>query len=73
MRARFIACSSRYLFLKCFSHRETYEDGPFRFTPEEIRELFTPLFRVLSIEDTEFHGTLDFLPKALFCVLQRPE
>lgn len=62
-----------YLFLKCMSHLETeMEDGPYRFTPGDIQGLFSSRFRILSIEDTVFHGTLDPLPKALFCTLKRP-
>jgi cyclopropane fatty-acyl-phospholipid synthase-like methyltransferase len=60
-----------YLFLKCFSHLETMEEGPFRFAPEEIRGYFDKEFEVVSIKETVYHGTLDPLPKALFCVLRR--
>ncbi len=67
-----LATPSGYLFLKCFSHLETMEDGPYRFTPDEIRAIFSPAFNVLSIDDTVYHGTLDPLPRALFSVMQRP-
>lgn len=62
-----------HLFLKCFSHKETYEDGPYRFTPEEIQEIFSPSFEIVSIEDSEFVGALDFRPKALFCVMKKSQ
>ncbi len=60
-----------YLFLKCFSHLEKSESGPFRFTPEEIREIFCDRFHVISVQETVYQGTLDPLPQALFCILQK--
>ena len=60
-----------YLFLKCFSHIEKMEGGPYRFTPGEIRGLFGKNFKILSIRHTVYQGTLKPLPKALFCVLQK--
>ena len=60
-----------YLFLKCFSHLETGEEGPYRFTPQEIKEIFTSQFNVLSVEQTVYQGTRSPLPRALFCVLQK--
>ncbi len=60
------------LFLKCFSLRETtIIDGPFRFTPEEIRSIFESQFKIESIVETEFRGTLTPNPKALFAVMQK--
>ncbi|MEE9614959.1 MAG: class I SAM-dependent methyltransferase [Thermodesulfobacteriota bacterium] len=61
-----------YLFLKCFSVEETMEEGPYRFTPEEIRAVFGTSFNILSIRKSEFHGTLETFPKALFSVLRKP-
>ena len=60
-----------YLFLKCFSHLETRESGPYRFTPEEIKEIFGSRFNVISIEDTVYQGTLDPFPRALFSILKK--
>lgn len=60
-----------YLFLKCFSHKETREGGPYRFTSQEIQEIFRNQFLILSIQETVYQGTLDPFPKALFCVLER--
>lgn len=60
-----------YLLLKCFSHLEQQEEGPYRFTPEAIEEIFSSQFNVLSVEETVYHGTLSPLPRALFCVLQK--
>jgi cyclopropane fatty-acyl-phospholipid synthase-like methyltransferase len=63
--------SEGYLFLKCFSHLELMDEGPYRFSPEEIRELFSDKFEIKSIEDSEFHGTLGTFPKALFCIFKK--
>lgn len=60
-----------YLFLKCFSHLETREAGPYRFTPEEIKDIFRSRFNVSSVKETVYYGTLDPLPRALFCVLEK--
>jgi 2-polyprenyl-3-methyl-5-hydroxy-6-metoxy-1,4-benzoquinol methylase len=60
-----------YLFLKCFSHKETRSDGPYRFTPQEIQDIFRNQFKILSIQETVYQGTLDPFPKAIFCVLER--
>lgn len=62
-----------YLFLKCFSHKETRENGPYRFTPEDISEIFSARFKILSIQETVYQGTIDPFPQALFCVLKRLE
>lgn len=61
----------RYLLLKCFSSQETRESGPYRFTPEEIQQIFAPRFHFRSVTQTVYHGTLDPLPKALFCILEK--
>lgn len=60
-----------YLFLKCFSHLETRESGPYRFTPQEISEIFSSQFNLISLEETVYQGTLDPQPKALFCILEK--
>lgn len=60
-----------YLFLKCFSHKETREAGPYRFTQEEIKEIFSSKFKVCDVQETVYHGTLEQLPLALFCILQK--
>ena len=59
------------LFLKCFSDEETREEGPFRFSPDDIKRYFEKEFTIVSIKHTVYHGTLEPLPKALFCVLRR--
>lgn len=60
-----------YLFLKCFSHLETREEGPYRFTAAEIQDIFAGRFNGYSVEESVYHGTLDPLPKALFCILEK--
>jgi cyclopropane fatty-acyl-phospholipid synthase-like methyltransferase len=60
-----------YLFLKCFSRLQPGEQGPYRFTPEQIREIFGGRLSVLSIKETVYQGTLDPLPHALFCSMRK--
>jgi len=54
-----------YLFLKCFSRLQPGGQGPYRFTPEQIREIFGSRLSVLSIKETVYQGTLVPLPHAL--------
>jgi cyclopropane fatty-acyl-phospholipid synthase-like methyltransferase len=61
-----------YLFLKCFSHRETREEGPYRLSPDELRSSFGGSFEVLAIKETVFQGTLESFPKALFMSARKP-
>ncbi len=60
-----------YLFLKAFSNKETRQEGPYHFSPTELRSYFEDAFEVLSIEDATFHGTLEEPPRALVAVLRR--
>ncbi|HEY9690827.1 MAG TPA: methyltransferase domain-containing protein [Oculatellaceae cyanobacterium] len=60
-----------YLFIKCFSHLQPGEQGPHKFTPEQINEIFSNHFQILSIKQTVYQGPLNLLPKALFCILQK--
>lgn len=61
---------SGYLFLKCFSHLQPGEGGPYQFTPKDIEEVFSHHFQTCLIIDTVYQGTLDPRPRALFCILQ---
>lgn len=63
--------SEGYLFLKCFSYKEIKEAGPYRFTPQEIEEIFHNQFKICDIQETVYQGTLETLPQALFCILQK--
>ena len=62
---------SGWLFLKCFSQLEPGDYGPYRLSPEEIRNVFQSPFIVHSIKDTVFIGNQQPPPKALFCVIQK--
>jgi 2-polyprenyl-3-methyl-5-hydroxy-6-metoxy-1,4-benzoquinol methylase len=64
---------SGWLFLKTFSHRQFGNFGPYRFAPDEIRQLFdgAASFRVADIVDTVFQGQMDPYPKALFSTIRR--
>jgi 2-polyprenyl-3-methyl-5-hydroxy-6-metoxy-1,4-benzoquinol methylase len=70
---RRLLAPSGWLFLKTFSHQQFGEFGPYRFAPDEIRQLFDDAagFRVLDVVDTVFQGQLDPYPKALFASIQR--
>ena len=57
------------LFLKCFSDKEPRQEGPYKFSQQEIRDLFSKYFRIDSIKETVYQGTLDPLPKTLFGVM----
>ena len=59
------------LFLKTSSKREMCCIGPYRFSPAMIRRCFSRDFFIESIIETEFSGTLENKPKALFAVLRR--
>jgi len=57
-------------FLKCFSIKETKLDyGPYRFSEEDIKNIFGKDFVIESVIDTVYQGTLDPFPKALFTVM----
>jgi cyclopropane fatty-acyl-phospholipid synthase-like methyltransferase len=58
-------------FLKCFSHLQPGDQGPHRFTPEQIQAVFGSSLRVYAVTETVYQGTLDPLPRALFCAMQR--
>ena len=62
---------SSILFLKCFSVRQKGNQGPYRFSKEEIHQIFAKYFIVESIRNTVFKGTLKPFPKALFAVLRK--
>ncbi len=57
------------LFLKCCSEKEPRQEGPYKFSQYEIRDLFNESFRIDSIKETVYQGTLDPFPKALFVVM----
>ena len=57
------------LFLKCFSDKEPMEEGPYKFSQDEIKDLFSESFKIDSIKETVYQGTLYPLPKAVFAVM----
>ena len=57
------------LFIKCFSDKEPRQEGPYKFSQEQIRDLFCKYFWIDSIKETVYQGTLDPFPKALFAVM----
>ena len=57
------------LFLKCFSDKEPRQEGPYKFSQGEIRDLFSESFQIDRMKETVYQGTLDPLPKALFVVM----
>jgi ubiquinone/menaquinone biosynthesis C-methylase UbiE len=59
------------LFLKCFSTKEPRQEGPYKFSETEIRQLFRNSFVIISVKDTVYQGTLDPLPRALFVVMNK--
>jgi SAM-dependent methyltransferase len=61
------------LFLKCFSEKEPLRDtGPYRFSYDMIKEIFEIHgFKIQSVRETVYQGTLNPLPKALFIVISK--
>ena len=68
-RIKRILKANGILFLKCFSDKEPMQEGPYKFSQDEIRDLFNESFRIDSIKETVYQGTLDPFPKALFVVM----
>lgn len=58
------------LFLKCFSIKESRDYGPYHFSEQDIRQLFGNDFKIESVLDSVYHGTLPVLPKTLFVVMK---
>jgi hypothetical protein len=63
--------NSGILFLKCFSIKEPRQEGPYKFSEDEIRQSFENDFVIISVKDTVYQGTLDPLPRALFVVMNK--
>ena len=60
------------LFLKCFSDKEQGEEGPHRFSRDQLRETFErENFKMENMKETVYQGTLNPLPKALFAVMTK--
>lgn len=63
--------SGGLLFLKCFSYKEKMSGGPHHFSPSQIKKYFERHFKILSIIESVFQGTIEPLPKALLCVMKK--
>ena len=61
------------LILKTFSINEPGDEGPCRYSVEEIREIFSGGFDLLFSTDAIFQSTMETDPKALHCVLKRSD
>jgi hypothetical protein len=59
------------LFLKCFSTKEPRQEVPYKFSEDEIKQLFGNDFVIISVKDAVYQGTLDPLPRALFVVMNK--
>ncbi len=61
------------LFLKCFSELEPMRDtGPYRFSHDMIKKTFENSgFKIQTIRETVYQGTLNPLPRALFVVISK--
>jgi ubiquinone/menaquinone biosynthesis C-methylase UbiE len=59
------------LFLKCFSVKEPRQEGPYKFSENEIKQLFGNDFVIISVKDTVYQGRLDPLPRALFVAMNK--
>ena len=68
---RLLDDESGILFLKTFSSREPRQEGPYKFSPDEIRKIFGDNFVMKSYSETVYQGTLNPLPRALFMVLTK--
>jgi SAM-dependent methyltransferase len=71
MKIKNIIKNDGILFLKCFSDKEPRKEGPYRFSKNEVREVFGSDFEIQSIKETVYQGTLDPLPRALFVVMNK--
>lgn len=60
-----------WLLLKCFSHLQPGDVGPYKFTQDEIAAYFGAAFELSSARQTVYQGTLDPLPLVMCCVLVR--
>lgn len=59
------------LLLKTFSVKEPGDEGPCRYSAEDIREIFSDSFDLVFSRDTIFQSTMETDPLALLCVLKK--
>ncbi len=58
-----------FLALKVFSFKMPEGFGPYRFTTEEIEEVFEDDFKLMDVKEGIFHGPRK--PFSLFCLLAK--
>jgi cyclopropane fatty-acyl-phospholipid synthase-like methyltransferase len=61
------------LLLKTFSTKEPGDEGPCRYSVEDIKEIFSDGFDLIFSRDTIFQSTMEEDPKAILSVLKRSE
>ena len=66
-----LLAASGWLFVKTFSHHQPGEQGPHRFSSEDLRRTFGGRFDVIEILDTVYQGQLEPFPKALLAAFRR--
>ena len=62
------------LFLKVMSKEEKDlpdEEGPYKFSEQDVLDAFEKDFQVLDIRPTVYYGTLTPLPKAIFAIIKQ--
>ena len=62
------------LFLKVMSVEEKglpEDEGPYKFSKQDVLDVFEKDFEIIEIKPTVYYGTLDPLPKALFVVIKQ--
>ena len=59
------------LLLKTFSTKEPGDEGPCRYSVEDIRELFSDCFDLIFSCETIFQSTMESDPKAILSVFRR--
>lgn len=57
-------------FLKCFSEKERWFSGPYRFTAGDIGTIFAEYFKIVEIKETQFYGRSPRPLHALFAVMK---
>jgi SAM-dependent methyltransferase len=61
------------LFLKTFSIKEPSQYGPYRFSIDGIKSIFSNKFEIALFKETVYQGTLSVLPRALFVILSKKD
>jgi len=62
------------LFLKVMSKEEKGlpdEEGPYKFSEQDVLDVFEKDFQILNIIPTVYYGILTPLPKAIFAIIKQ--